>query len=370
MKHQKDTKLQRQFFEKNGGDMLIERLSGEGSSNIDVKIFTEDDMKEATNGYDESRILGHQGGQGTVYKGILPDNSIVAIKKTRLGDNNQTEVPLLVYEFITSGTLFDHLHGSMFASSLTWEHRLKIAIEVAEAIAYLHSATSIPIIHRDVKTENILLDENLTAKVADFGASKLMPMDKEQFTTMVQDTLGYLDPEYYTKWLLNEKSDVYSFGVVLMELISGQKALCFERPETSKHLVSYFVSATKENRLHEIIDDQVLNEDNQSEIQEAARVAVECKRLMGEERPSMKEVVAELETLRVKTIKHKWSDQYPEENEHLLGRNIVSTQGHTSSRGYDSIKNVARFDIEAGHTSSRGYDSIKNVATFDIEAGR
>ncbi|XP_020889073.1 LOW QUALITY PROTEIN: putative wall-associated receptor kinase-like 16 [Arabidopsis lyrata subsp. lyrata] len=377
MKHQKDTKLQRIFFEKNGGDMLIERLSGAGSSNIDVKIFTEDDMKEATNGYDESRILGHQGGQGTVYKGILPDNSIVAVKKTRLGDNNQveqfinevlelsqinhknvvkllgccreTEVPLLVYEFITSSTLFDHLHGScMFASSLTWEHRLKIAIEVAGAIAYLHSAASIPIIHRDVKTENILLDENLTAKIADFGGSKLMPMDKEQFTAMVQDTLGYLDPEYYTTWLLNEKSDVYSFGVVLMELISGQKALCFERPETSKHLVSYFVSATKENRLHEIIDDQVLNEDNQSEIQDAARIAVECTRLMGEERPSMKEVVAELETLRVKTTKHKWSDQYPEESGHLLGSNIVFAQGHTSSRGYDSIKNVATFDIEAG----------------------
>ncbi|CAL9222371.1 unnamed protein product [Arabidopsis halleri] len=397
MKHQKDTKLQRQFFEKNGGDMLIERLSGEGSSNIDVKIFSEEDMKETTNGYDERRILG-QGGQGTVYKGILPDNSIVAIKKTRLGDNQveqfinevlvlsqinhknvvkllgcclETEVPLLVYEFITSGTLFDHLHGSMFASSLTWEHRLKIAIEVAGAIAYLHSAASIPIIHRDVKTENILLDENLAAKVADFGGSKLMPMNKEQFTTMLQDTLGYLDPEYYTKWLLNEKSDVYSFGVVLMELISGQKALCFERPETSKHLVSYFVSATKENRLHEIIDDQVLNEDNQKSIEEVARVAIECTRLMGEERPSMKEVVAELETLRVKTIKHKWSDQYPEENEHLLGSNIVFAQGHTSSRGYDSIKNVARFDIEAGrHTSSHGYDSIKNVATFDIEAGR
>ncbi|EFH59882.1 predicted protein [Arabidopsis lyrata subsp. lyrata] len=225
MKHQKDTKLQRIFFEKNGGDMLIERLSGAGSSNIDVKIFTEDDMKEATNGYDESRILGHQGGQGTVYKGILPDNSIVAVKKTRLGDNNQVEqfinespcwsmnsLPVAPFSIICTVPC-------MFASSLTWEHRLKIAIEVAGAIAYLHSAASIPIIHRDVKTENILLDENLTAKIADFGGSKLMPMDKEQFTAM-----------------------------------SG----------------------------------------------------------------------------------------------HLLGSNIVFAQGHTSSRGYDSIKNVATFDIEAG----------------------
>ncbi|CAH8261862.1 unnamed protein product [Arabidopsis lyrata] len=326
--------------------MLIERLSGAGSSNIDVKIFTEDDMKEATNGYDESRILGHQGGQGTVYKGILPDNSIVAVKKTRLGDNNQVEQ--FINEVLELSQINHKNVVKLLGCCRETEVPLLIAIEVAGAIAYLHSAASIPIIHRDVKTENILLDENLTAKIADFGGSKLMPMDKEQFTAMVQDTLGYLDPEYYTTWLLNEKSDVYSFGVVLMELISGQKALCFERPETSKHLVSYFVSATKENRLHEIIDDQVLNEDNQSEIQDAARIAVECTRLMGEERPSMKEVVAELETLRVKTTKHKWSDQYPEESGHLLGSNIVFAQGHTSSRGYDSIKNVATFDIEAG----------------------
>ncbi|XP_010459827.1 PREDICTED: wall-associated receptor kinase 4-like [Camelina sativa] len=378
MKHRKDNELRQKFFEQNGGGMLIQRLSGAGPSNVDVKIFAEEGMKEATNGYDESRILG-QGGQGTVYKGILPDNSIVAIKKARLGDSSQveqfinevlvlsqinhrnvvkilgccleTEVPLLVYEFITNGTLFDHLHGSMFDSSLTWEHRLRIAIEVAGTLAYLHSSASIPIIHRDIKTANILLDENLTAKVADFGASRLIPMDKEQLTTMVQGTLGYLDPEYYNTGLLNEKSDVYSFGVVLMELLSGQTALCFERPQTSKHLVSYFASAMKENRLHEIIDGQVMNEDNQREIHEAARVAIECTRLTGEERPQMKEVAAELEALRLTKTKHKWSDQYPEAEdvEHLLGVQILSAQGETSSsRGYDSIKNVAILDIEAG----------------------
>ncbi|KAG7592478.1 EGF-like domain [Arabidopsis thaliana x Arabidopsis arenosa] len=376
MKHQKYTKLRQQFFEQNGGGMLTQRLSGAGPSNVDIKIFTEEGMKKATNGYDESRILG-QGGQGTVYKGILPDNSIVAIKKARIGDSSQveqfinevlvlsqinhrnvvklfgccleTEVPLLVYEFITNGTLFDHLHGSMFDSSLTWEHRLRIAIEVAGTLAYLHSSASIPIIHRDVKTANILLDENLTAKVADFGASRLIPMDKEELATMVQGTLGYLDPEYYNTGLLNEKSDVYSFGVVLMELLSGQKALCFKRPQSSKHMVSYFASATKENRLHEIIDGQVMNEDNLREIQEVARIAAECTRLMGEERPRMKEVAAELEALRVKTTKHKWSDQYPEENEHLIGGHILSAQGETSSSiGYDSIKNVAILDIETG----------------------
>ncbi|XP_010477389.1 PREDICTED: wall-associated receptor kinase 5 [Camelina sativa] len=376
MKRRKQTELRQKFFEQNGGGMLIQRLSGAGSTNVHVQIFTEKGMKEATNGYEESRILG-QGGQGTVYKGILPDNSIVAIKKARLGDSSQveqfinemlvlsqinhrnvvkllgccleTEIPLLVYEFINSGTLYDHLHGAIYDSSLTWEHRLRIAIEVAGTLSYLHSSASIPIIHRDVKTANILLDEDLTAKVADFGASRLIPMDKEQLTTMVQGTLGYLDPEYYNTGLLNEKSDVYSFGVVLMELISGEKALCFERPQTSKHLVSYFGSAIKENRLHEIVNGQVINEDNQCEIREAARIAIECTRIMGEERPKMKEVAAELEALRVKATKHKWTDQYPEENEHLLGVQTLSSQGDTSSStGYDSIKNVPILDIEAG----------------------
>jgi len=201
------------------------------------------------------------------------------------------------------------------------------------------------------QTANILLDENLTAKVADFGASRLIPMDKEQLTTMVQGTLGYLDPEYYNTGLLNEKSDVYSFGVVLMELLSGQKALCFERPQNSKHLVSYFASALKENRLHEVIDGGVMNENNQREIHEAARVAVECARVTGEERPKMKEVAAELEGLRTTKSKHQWSDQYlqpPKEAEHLLGLEILSAQGETSSTGYDSIKNVVIMDIEAG----------------------
>nr|VDD43150.1 unnamed protein product [Brassica oleracea] len=159
-------------------------------------------------------------------------------------------------------------------------------------------------------------------------------MDKDQLTTMVQGTIGYLDPEYFTTGLLNEKSDVYSFGVVLMELVSGKKALCFERPE-----------------LHEIIDSQAMNEYNQRGIHEASLIAVECTRLMGEERPRMKEVAAKLEDLRVMETKHQWSDRYnePEVNEHLICVETISGQGDTSSTGYDSINNnVARLHIEGG----------------------
>ncbi|KAL1171074.1 hypothetical protein V6Z11_A05G254600 [Gossypium hirsutum] len=233
-------------------------------------------QQNATNNYHESKILG-RGGQGTVYKGLLPDGCSVAIKKSIIGDQIQvqqfvnevivlsqinhrnvvkllgccleTQVPLLVYEYVSNGSVFDHLHNADHESFISWEARLKIATEAAEALSYLHSAASPPIIHRDVKLANILLDENYNAKVSDFGASRLVPSNKEQITTLVRGTLGYLDPEYFQTSQLTEKSDVYSFGVVLIELLTGLKAISFERPEHERNLTLYFIAVMKEERL-------------------------------------------------------------------------------------------------------------------------
>ena len=105
---------------------------------------------------------------------------------------------MLVYEFVSNGTLSEHIHCRNKDSSISWDIRLRVATDSAQVLSYLHSAASIPIIHRDVKPTNILLDDNYTAKVADFGASRLVPMDQTQLSTMVQGTLGYLDPEYFT----------------------------------------------------------------------------------------------------------------------------------------------------------------------------
>ncbi|MED6216729.1 hypothetical protein PIB30_010476 [Stylosanthes scabra] len=318
-------KLKEHFFQQNGGFILQQHISRLRGSIETAKVFTVEELKKATNNFDEVKILG-KGGQGTVYKGLLSDNRTVAIKKSKISDSSQveqfinevvllsqinhrnvvrllgccleTEVPLLVYEFISNGTIFEHLHGDNQSFKLTWATRLRIAIETAGALAYLHSGISMPIIHRDIKTTNILLDADLTAKISDFGASKIVPLDQTELTTLVQGTMGYLDPEYMHTSQLTEKSDVYSFGVVLAELLTGKKALSFTDPEV-RNLVAYFGSSMEEGRLLEIVDKHIINEAKVEHLMEFANVAKQCLRVKREERPTMKEVVSELEGLRV-----------------------------------------------------------------------
>ncbi|KAL5723151.1 Wall-associated receptor kinase 4 [Ranunculus cassubicifolius] len=288
-------------------------------------IFTAKALEIATNNYDQHQILG-QGGFGTVYKGSIPDLGVVAIKKSKFLDRKQieefinevviltqidhrnivkllgccleAEVPLLVYEFVSNGTLSHHIRKQSENMSMSWENRLRIATEIAGALAYLHSAASIPIIHRDVKSANILLDENLTAKVADFGASRLNPSDETQIATLVKGTMGYLDPEYYHTSLLTVKSDVYSFGMVLVELLTGEMPFSFERSQEERNLAKYFTVSVKENNLLRILDVGIANEGNAQQVYAVAELAKRCLSLKGEERPPMKEVAAELEGLR------------------------------------------------------------------------
>ncbi|XP_065618011.1 putative wall-associated receptor kinase-like 16 [Quercus suber] len=325
LKKRKFIKLKEKFFQQNGGLLLKQQLSNHQNSIETTKIFTTEELKKATNNYDESRVLGQEG-YGTVYRGVLLDNTVVAIKKSKIGDQSQieqfinemivltqinhrnvvklfgccleTEVPLLVYEFITNGTLANHVHDKSLSSLLSWEKRLKIATEIAGALAYLHSSTSMSIIHRDVKIENMRLDNDYIAKVADFGASRLVPLDQTQLNTLVQGTWWYLDPEYIQTSQLTEKSDVYSFGVVMAELLTGKKALSFDRPENDRNLAISFVSAIKEDSLLQILEDHIVSESNIEQLNEIANLAKRCLSLRGEDRPFMKEVANELERLR------------------------------------------------------------------------
>ncbi|XP_028064405.1 wall-associated receptor kinase 5-like [Camellia sinensis] len=338
--------LKEKFFSQNGGLMLKQQLSRlERSTQELIKMFNSEELKRATNNYDESRIVG-QGGFGTVYKGILPENKIVAIKKSQMVGENQieqfinevvvlsqinhrnvvkllgycfeTQVPLLVYEFITNGTLFEYINNQSKASNISLENRLQIAAETAGVLSYLHSAASIPIIHRDVKATNILLDDNYIAKVSDFGASRFIPLDQNQLATVVQGTLGYLDPEYMLTSQFTEKSDVYSFGVVLVELITGKKASPFDRPEEDRCLAMYFISCMNNDCLNQIIDEHMVIEGNTEELKEVANLAKRCLRVKGEKRPSMKEVAMELQGLiRKKTSRN---DLNPAKIKYLLGK--------------------------------------------------
>lgn len=368
-------KLKGKFFQQNGGLILQQKLSQQEdhSSETAAKIFSEEELKKATLNYDESTIVG-QGGFGTVYKGFLSDKRIVAIKKSKNVDQTQieqfinevvvlsqinhrnvvkllgccleTQVPLLVYEFVPNGTLFEHVHDESRASNLPWEVRLGIAAETAGALSYLHSAASTPIIHRDVKSSNILLD-NYTAKVSDFGASRLVPIDQIEVATMVQGTLGYLDPEYLFTNQLTEKSDVYSFGVVLVELLTGRKALMFDRPDNEKSLAQYFHRSLKEGRLFEVIEGNINKEENREQIKEVAEVAKRCLNLRGDDRPSMKEVAMELEGLRI-TEKHPWVNEEVmnmEEIEYLLAETSNAYDGSITTSAYDSIRDHAALDF-------------------------
>ncbi|KAL4307773.1 hypothetical protein S245_057416 [Arachis hypogaea] len=381
----KHIKLKQQYFKQNGGLMLLRQLSTREESSQITQIFTSEELKKATNNYDENLILG-RGGYGTVFKGFLDDNRIVAIKKSKIVDQSQTEqfinevivlsqinhrnivkllgccleeeVPLLVYEFVNNGTLFDFIHNQIqnnVNNLLTWNTRLRIATEAASALSYLHSAASISIIHRDVKSANILLDDNYTAKVSDFGASRLVPLDQEALATMVQGTIGYLDPEYMQTSQLTEKSDVYSFGVVLVELLTSEKPLSFDRTEEKRSLALYFLSCLKEDRLFEVVRVELLSEENKQEIEEVAFLAAKCLRLNGDERPSMKEVAMKLEGLQLMQ-KQPWinGNKNLEETCYLLP---------------GSSSKTCEFGDSSCHKNA-GYDSIRDQVLISFDDGR
>jgi len=370
LQKRKYIKLKAKLFQQNGG-LILQRHLRELGSTKKAKIFTFEELKKATNNYKESRIIG-RGGFGTVYKGFLQDNTIVAIKKSKTVDENQidqfineivllsqidhknvvkllgccleTQVPLLVYEFVSKGTLFNYIHHESSASSKRWETCPRIAVETADALSYLHSTASPPIIHRDVKPSNILLDDNFTAKVSDFGISKLVPRDKKDLTTVVQGTFGYLDPEYLQTNQLTEKSDIYSFGVVLVELLTGEDVISFDRFEDERCLPMYFLSSLKEDRLFEILESFIVEEGNKEHINEVVELIERCLRVKGDERPSMKEVAMELDRIR-KIETHSWiiAQSNLEEAEHLLGKTSDAYKyGGTSSTttGYESIRTM------------------------------
>ncbi|PIA50241.1 hypothetical protein AQUCO_01300761v1, partial [Aquilegia coerulea] len=288
------------------------------------KSIKKTQLEKATDNFDARKLLG-EGGNGCVYKGVV-DKTEIAVKKSKVKDQDkieqflhevdivskinhknvvkllgvclETKVPLLVYEFVSNGTLFHHIHGNSQRILHSWSRCLRIAAETARALEYMHSSAYPPIIHRDVKTANILLDATYTAKVADFGASKLIPMGQTIGPdTKGQGTMGYLDPEYLQTGELTVKSDVYGFGVVLMELLSKQKPVFKVESGKMVGIVKVFTSALEDNQLDRVLKIGVANEDEMEQVHEVAELAVKCVAMPSTHRPTMTEVADILDGL-------------------------------------------------------------------------
>ncbi|VVB11129.1 unnamed protein product [Arabis nemorensis] len=288
---------------------------------------TYSEVSTITNNF--NKVIG-KGGFGIVYLGCLEDGAEIAVKmikdsslkkskgsSSRVSKEFQVEAELLltvhhqnlasfvgycddgrrmalIYEYMASGNLQDYL-SSENAEDLSWEKRLRIAIDSAQGLEYLHHGCRPPIVHRDVKTANILLNDNLEAKIADFGVSKVFPEDDlSHIETVVMGTPGYIDPEYYRTFMLNEKSDVYSFGVVLLEIFTGQRAIV-KTEDGGKISVVHFVEPFFEiGELDGVVDPRLRGDFSSDSAWKFVEVAMSCVRDRGANRPTMNQIVSEL----------------------------------------------------------------------------
>ncbi|KAL5826776.1 hypothetical protein ACOSQ3_018617 [Xanthoceras sorbifolium] len=278
--------------------------------------FSYETLERATNYFHDSNKLG-QGGSGSVYKGILPDGKTVAIKRlffnTRqwvdhffnevnlISDINHKNLvkllgcsitgpeSLLVYEFVPNQSLHDCLFVRRDVEPLRWEMRYEIILGTAEGLAYLHEESNLRIIHRDIKLSNILLEQDFTARIADFGLARLFPEDMTHISTGIAGTLGYMAPEYVVRGKLTEKADVYSFGVVVFEVVCGKKNNSFT--ESSSSILQMVWDLYGRRRLHEAVDPVLQSNFQEEEASRLLRIGLLCVQASAELRPSMSMVV-------------------------------------------------------------------------------
>ncbi|XP_030523191.1 probable receptor-like serine/threonine-protein kinase At4g34500 [Rhodamnia argentea] len=281
------------------------------------------ELEAATCGFAAENVIG-EGGYGVVYRGVLDDGAVVAVKSL-LNNKGQAEkefkveveaigkvrhknlvgligycaegaTRILVYEYVDNGNLEQWLHGDVGSvSPLTWDIRMKIAIGTAKGLAYLHEGLEPKVVHRDVKSSNILLTRKWNPKVSDFGLAKLLGPEASYVTTRVMGTFGYVSPDYASTGMLNEGSDVYSFGVLLMELITGRSPIDYSRPAGEMNLVDWFRGMVASRRGEEIVDPLIVDPPSQRALKRAILVCLRCVDLDSIKRPKMGQIVHMLE---------------------------------------------------------------------------
>ncbi|WCJ35452.1 Protein kinase superfamily protein [Euphorbia peplus] len=333
--------------------------------------YTLRELEVSTDCFADENVIG-EGGYGIVYSGILEDNTRVAVKNL-LNNRGQAEKEfkveveaigrvrhknlvrllgycaegahrMLVYEYVNNGNLEQWLHGDVGpCSPLTWEIRMNIVLGTAKGLTYLHEGLEPKVVHRDIKSSNILLDKQWNAKVSDFGLAKLLGSERSYVTTRVMGTFGYVAPEYASTGMLNERSDVYSFGILLMEIISGRNPVDYSRPAGEVNLVEWLKTMVTNRNAEGVLDPRLTEKPSSRALKRALLVALRCVDPNSQKRPKMGHVIHMLEV-----------DEFPFRDDRRTGRE----NGRFTREGGRSDKRM----IESGDSS--GYES--GIQTISI----
>nr|GEU64934.1 probable leucine-rich repeat receptor-like serine/threonine-protein kinase At3g14840 [Tanacetum cinerariifolium] len=285
--------------------------------------FTLRQIKAATNNFDVANKIG-EGGFGSVYKGVLPDGTVIAVKqlssKSRQGNREflnelgmisalqhphlvklhgcciEGNQLLLAYEYMENNSLARALFGpERWQLELDWPTRYRICIGIARGLAYLHEESRLKIVHRDIKATNVLLDKNLDAKISDFGLAKLDEEDNTHISTRIAGTYGYMAPEYALRGYLTDKADVYSYGIVLLEIVSGMANTVDGTKENHFILLDRAIASKNTGDLMELVDPRLDSEYDVQEVMVVTNLALHCTTVSPSERPTMSSVVSMLE---------------------------------------------------------------------------